>query len=82
MIPAVFTVNPEVGVVFRGGITHLANGEVPSDYCYYGGYYSSTNCDRQVSRSLFIGEVLYTLSPTMMKMNSLTDLSELKVVIL
>ena len=77
----VFTVNPEAGVVFRGGITHLANGEVPSEYCYYGGYYGgTTNCDRQVSRSLFIGEVLYTLSPTMMKMNSLTDLSEINTV--
>ncbi len=66
----VFTVNPEAGVVFRGGITHLANGEVPS----------YTNSDRQVYRSLFIGEVLYTLSPTMMKMNSLTDLSQISVV--
>jgi len=77
----VFTVNPELGVVFRGGVTHLANGEVPSEYCYYGGYYgSTTNCDRQVSRSLFIGEVLYTLSPTVMKMNSLTDLAQIKTV--
>lgn len=75
----VFTVNPQVGVVFRGGITHLGNGEVPS-YCYYGGYYESSNCDRQVSRSLFIGEVLYTLSPTMMKMNSLTDLAQINVI--
>lgn len=76
----VFTVNPDVGVVFRGGITHLANGEVPSEYCYYGGYYGSSNCDRQVSRSLFIGEVLYTLSPTMIKMNSLTDLTQINSV--
>jgi len=76
----VFTVNPEAGVVFRGGITHLANGEVPSGYCYYGGYYDGTNCDRHVSRSLFIGEVLFTLSSTMMKMNSLTDLAEIKAV--
>lgn len=77
----VFTVNPEAGVVWRGGITHLANGEVPSEYCYYGGYYGgTTNCDRQISRSLFIGEVLFTLSPTMMKMNSLTDLSEINTV--
>lgn len=76
----VFTVNPEDGVMFRGGITHLENGEVPSSYCYYGGHYESTNCNRQVSRSLFIGEVLYTLSPTMMKMNSLTDLTQINII--
>ncbi len=63
----VFSVNPDEGIVFRGGITHLQNGEAPS--------WDNTN--RFVTRSLFIGDVLYTVSPAMVKMNSLTDLTGL-----
>ncbi len=63
----VFKVSLETGLVFRGEITHLQNGELPS--------YSNTN--HFVTRSLYIGNVLYTISPAMVKMNSLTDLSEL-----
>ncbi len=62
----VFTISPS-GIVFRGGITHLSSGELPS----------YTNSDHFVSRSLYIGNVLYTISPAMVKMNSLTDLSDM-----
>ncbi len=62
----VFTVSPS-GIVFRGGITHLSSGELPS--------YSDS--DHFVTRSLYIGNVLYTISPAMVKMNSLTDLSDM-----
>ncbi len=62
----VFTISPS-GIVFRGGITHLSSGELPS--------YS--NSDHFVTRSLYIGNVLYTISPAMVKMNSLTDLSDI-----
>jgi uncharacterized secreted protein with C-terminal beta-propeller domain len=68
----VFSVTLESGIVFRGGITHLSNGETPS--------WSNTN--RFITRSLYIGSVLYTISPSMVKMNSLADLSELGTVIL
>lgn len=63
----VFNVSPGGGVVFKGGITHLKNGEMPS--------YANSN--RFVGRSLFINEVLYTISPAMIKMNNLGDLSEI-----
>ena len=66
----VFTVSPDAGLVFRGGVTHLGNEEVP-DY---------TNQDRWVSRSFYIEDVLYTISPTIVKMNSLSDLEELNSV--
>ncbi len=64
----VFTASPGYGVVFRGGITHLAKGEDP-------GYGNQTHW---VSRSLFIEDVLYTISPSQVKLNNLTDLSEIK----
>ncbi len=63
----VFNVSPEGGIVFKGGITHLQNGEMP-------GY---SNSNRFVERSLFINDVLYTISPAMIKMNNLGDLSEI-----
>ena len=63
----VFKVSPQDGLVFRGGITHLRDGELPS--------YS--NSQRFVSRALYIGEVLYTISQSIVKMNSLSDLTGL-----
>jgi inhibitor of cysteine peptidase len=68
----VFSVTLGNGVVFRGGITHLSSGETPS--------WNNTN--RFITRSLYIGSVLYTISPAMLKMNSLADLSELGTVTL
>ncbi len=63
----VFQVNPQNGIVLRGGITHLPTGMLPG--------YSDT--PYTVTRMLYIGNVLYTISIAMVKMNSLTDLSEL-----
>ncbi len=63
----VFNVTAQNGLVFRGGITHLPNGELPSYY----------NSNLFVKRSLYIGAVLYTVSNSMVKMNSLVDLSEI-----
>ena len=63
----VFQVTLQNGIVLRGSITHILNGDLPSyiNSAYY------------VTRSLYIGSVLYTISTAMIKMNSLTDLSEL-----
>jgi len=63
----VFTVSLELEekITLRGTITHVENGDVhnTSDY---------------VTRSLYIGEVLYTISNSKIKMNSLVDLNEIK----
>jgi uncharacterized secreted protein with C-terminal beta-propeller domain len=63
----VFQVTLQNGIALRGSITHILNGELP-------GYINSAY---YVSRSLYIGSVLYTISTAMIKMNSLTDLSEI-----
>ncbi len=63
----VFNVTTQNGIVFRGGITHLPTGELPS----------GNNSNLFVTRALYIGSVLYTISNNMVKMNSLTDLSAL-----
>jgi uncharacterized secreted protein with C-terminal beta-propeller domain len=51
--------------MLRGTITHIENGNVH-------------NASNYVTRALFIGEVLYTISNSKIKMNSLADLSKIK----
>jgi inhibitor of cysteine peptidase len=63
----VFQVTLQNGIVLRGSITHLAIGELP-DY---------VNSAYYVTRALYIGSVLYTISTAMIRMNSLADLSDL-----
>src|SRR6266516_3177146 len=66
----VFNITIQDGIVFRGGITHLATGQLPS----------WNNSSFFVTRALYIGSVLYTISNNMVKMNSLSDLTELTTV--
>lgn len=71
----VYKLSIEDGFDYQGRITHKDHEENPQEY--YSWYrYSSYNVDR----SLFIGDVLYTISDSMIKMNSLDDLSEINSV--
>jgi len=65
----VFNVSLENGFVFKGGITHMENY---ADYSYYPQY-----SPYSVKRSLYIDDVLYTISDKLIKMNNLEDLSEI-----
>jgi uncharacterized secreted protein with C-terminal beta-propeller domain len=74
----VYKLSSENGFKFIGRITHIDNEELPDDnYCYYSGSYSSF-----VTRSLYIDNILYTISGKMVKMNKLDDLSEINSVVL
>jgi uncharacterized secreted protein with C-terminal beta-propeller domain len=66
----VFNVTVQNGIVFRGGITHLPTGQLPN----------WNNSSFFVTRALYIGSALYTISNNMVKMNSLSDLTELNSV--
>ncbi|MFH1588155.1 MAG: beta-propeller domain-containing protein [Candidatus Diapherotrites archaeon] len=67
----VFKVNLSTGFTERGRITHISEEEeLKRGYGY--GY------DYQVQRSLYIENVLYTLSNKMLKANDLTTLEKLK----
>ncbi len=65
----VFRLTPDE-LSFRGGITHLPSETSP-------GWVTNSHF---VTRSLYIGNVLYTLSQQTIKMNNLTDLSDLGAV--
>lgn len=68
----VYKLSLEDGFEFNGRITHMDNDEFPDDYRWYWGSSSS-----DVIRSLYIDDVLYTISNNMIKMNNLNDLSEI-----
>jgi uncharacterized secreted protein with C-terminal beta-propeller domain len=69
----VYDVSLENGFTFKGRITHYDDNSTfaKSGYYYFGDQYS-------VKRSLYIGDVLYTVSGMKIKLNSLADLSEIK----
>ncbi len=69
----VYDLTLENGFQFKGRITHYDSDEpfLKSGYYYFDDNYS-------VKRSLYIGDVLYTVSGMKIKLNSLADLAELK----
>ena len=64
----VFTVSPDEGITVKGRITHIENIPQPEQEYYY--YYSPFS----VERSLYIDDVLYTISQAKIKMNRLDNL--------
>ncbi len=73
----VFSVSVDGGFVLKGTVTHIdaslldSEGHITSSMDYY----STQN--QWITRSLYIGNTLYTVSNGEVKLNSLTDLSEL-----
>jgi len=64
----VFHVSPDTGIGLDGRITHIENlGDLEEGYYYYYSPFS-------VERSLYIDDVLYTVSQAKIKMNSLENL--------
>jgi uncharacterized secreted protein with C-terminal beta-propeller domain len=61
----VFDISLDEGLVLKGRITHAEDTSSHSSYIY------------QVKRSLYIDNVLYTISEKKIKMNSLEDLEQI-----
>lgn len=78
----VFSLSTDGGFTLRGTITHLnstlldSQGQLTNPNDYY-----NTQND-WITRSLYIGNTLYTISNSEVKLNSLTDLSQIAVVTL
>ncbi len=68
----VFDVSLENGFNLKGRITHFNETQKDKYYGYYGPY--------AITRSLYIGENLYTISTNMIKANKLDDISEIGMV--
>jgi uncharacterized secreted protein with C-terminal beta-propeller domain len=67
----------ENGFVLKGRITHYDNNDAFQKSGYYFGNYGNN-----VMRSLYIDNVLYTISNNKIKANSLSDLGELKTLVI
>jgi len=72
----VFHVSVDGGISLQGRITHIENIADPEKEYYY--YYSPF----AVERSLYIEDVLYTISQAKIKMNNLEDLGYINEVLL
>ncbi len=66
----VFKLTLTGGFELRGGITHQDNS-TSQQYYWYGDY------NKNINRSLYIDDILYTVSNAKVKLNSLTDLAEI-----
>lgn len=71
----VYRLNLDNGFEFKGRITHQTPEEIQKQTVDYYWYWGSSSTD--ITRTLYIGEILYTISDSMVKMNSLNDLSEI-----
>lgn len=66
----VYKLNAEDGFELQGIITHGSQTENNDEYYY-------TRSSEQITRSLYIEDVLYTISNNMIKLTNLDDLSEI-----
>jgi inhibitor of cysteine peptidase len=71
----VYRLTLENGFEYQGRITHQSAEQIQQQAKDYYWYWGSTDTD--ITRSLYIDNVLYTVSGAMVKMNDLTDLSEI-----
>ncbi len=62
----VFGLTPDTGFTLRGTVQHGSGGD---------GYYAYDTYPSQVKRSLYIGDVLFTISPKQIKANSIGDIN-------
>ncbi len=69
----VYGINLRDGFELRGRVTHYEDDEVFKKSGYY------FRGDRQIKRSLYISDVLYTLSDKILMMNDLSDLDTLNI---
>jgi inhibitor of cysteine peptidase len=72
----VFNITLEGGLELKGVIEH---GEETTNYDEYN-YYWYSDYGNSIKRTLYINDVLYTISDNLVKMNNLQDLSEINTV--
>ena len=74
----VFDISIDDGIIFSGNISHDYEIEQESEEEYYYWYDDGNS----VKRTLYIDDVLYTISDNMVKMNNLENLNEINSIIL
>jgi len=72
----VYKLSIENGFEYRGRVTHMDEDEFQENEQYWYRWSSSS----YIHRSLYIGDILFTISDKMIKINNLEDLNEIKSV--
>jgi len=76
----VFSVSLNGGFILKGTVTHIdslllsSQGYLKDPYSYY------NNQNSEITRSLYIGNTLYTFSNAQVKLNSLTDMTQIATI--
>ncbi|NOR17393.1 hypothetical protein GQ543_06770 [candidate division WOR-3 bacterium] len=78
----VFDISVEGGIELKGTITHDIEVEPEEEYDPWGDYYYMGNYGNSIKRTLFIEDMLYTISDNMVKMNDLETLEEINSITL
>ena len=73
----VFDISVEGGIELKGTITHDLEVEPEEEYDPWDDYYYMDNYGNSIKRTLYIEDVLYTVSDNMVKMNDLETLEEI-----
>ena len=75
----VFSISVDGGFTLKGTVTHLNPALLNNQgHLKHNDYYNTQN--QWITRSLYIGNTLYTISNAEVKLNNLTDLSEIATV--
>jgi len=76
----VFDISVEGGIELKGTVTHDFEVEPEEEYDSWGDYYYTGDYGNSIKRTLYIEDVLYTVSDNMVKMNDLETLEEINSV--
>ena len=78
----VFDISVEGGIELKGTITHDLEVEPEEEYDPWDDYYYMGNYGNSIKRTLYIGDVMYTVSDNMVKMDDLETLEEINSITL
>ena len=78
----VFDISVEGGIELKGTITHDLEIEPEGEHDPWDDYYYMGNYGNSIKRTLYIEDVLYTVSDNMVKMNDLETLEEINSITL
>jgi len=78
----VFDISVEGGIELKGTITHDLEVEPEEEYDPWDEYYYMDSYGNSIKRTLYIEDVLYTVSDNMVKMNDLETLEEINSITL
>lgn len=76
----VFDISVSYGITLKGVVSHDMEAEEQTEYPLWDSAYYKGEYGNSIKRTLYINDVLYTVSDNMLKMNDLNSLLELNTI--